>query len=760
MSEGFEPTAADLRAWSQRGERAEKRWRNWREEYSIYRSLYANDVTMWNLVAPGMRAVAPGRVPTQSIVRNGVGENVWTDVRDLVFKNPAFSASPEASVIEVRGQLVDGNMAAYAQAETVSYFFRRMNITETLTSVVEDGKLANMGCMKLIFRDGGDAEETVVWPESSGESWEKGGGRKLGVRGPAISLTGVNYPVYVWVDVDDVTFDPDACLRGQVNWVRHRLKKPLSQMRLEQIDDPSGEIDPDSGEIRKIPKYRNLDKVKPNYRWYEQSRLMNGRGDPSNDAWANTDYDPDDYLVFDEYEIRIPAHSEEIRRQNGGKVPKTVDGFVRYLLCITDIGPDGKMDGPVCIRWQKQPVDIGNFAVRFWQPRKKSGSLVGYSAVRNAYEANIAENYWWSYITQRQSRQKGVRLADGNIVDPVELKKAEQAEFEDTVIAHPAAGKTLADAFTHVPTVPMDPAVFSLAQNMRAISDQGYGLGPNQRGVYSGSGASATESQIIATSVNQQREYEQETLKEFMEMNARDYNFALRAILPEEGMFEIPGTNGAFLHFDRRALELACSFQLHYGSMIREDDPVKRKELENFQIMVSRTPPNLWRTMLPLWRYAATTYSPGMMAAYREFERGFLAGQRNDTQPDLEHLRMREGFWVEPDPNEDFVTNIPLHQKMLAQITDDPSGEWRGWLAQTAEGGATPMQLLTRHIEVSQRMAMDKGLGPALGLSGDRAGSARKDRGSGVASGRTSQGVGNAGELAAGAKNVSEGLSS
>mgnify|MGYP001563850581 CR=1 FL=1 len=77
---------------------------------------------------------------------------------------------------------------------------------------------------------------------------------------------------------------------------------------------------------------------------------------------------------------------------------------------------------------------------------------------------------------------------------------------------------------------------------------------------------------------------------------------------------------------------------------------------------------------------------------------------------------------------------------------------FKGW--QTPVNNQIPRKLLAYYLQKASNMAIEKGMGPALGLSPDEAGSQRKERGSDQESGRLSQAPPEQGAVESGANSV------
>ncbi len=719
MSDELTLSDGDLAGFLSDVQRSEKRAASWRREYRLYQSLGANGFQAYNSIAPGGdQTGVVGRSMTSTVVRNAIGQNVEMKKRRLAFKNPKMTGAPLLSSIEVDGVMVDGNVAAYTQGELVTYAWKTGGFTDELTLGIDDACYANSCWMKMCSVEGADAPETRVWPYVDGK-----GGKKVGAKAP-VSLANYRFPVWVHCDIDDVITDPDVKGKRQGNWVAHRIRKPLSQMRTQMDGDEK--------------RYKNLEGLSGNLKVYRDEANAGERtGDPRNWEEEGLKWEgSDDDLVYYEMHRRIPCDSELARKMNGGETPKTSDGHFYFMVCFVEEKGQSKT-GITCIRKKVYPADVGGFLMREWKPMLTPRSSKGWSNIRNYYEASALENYWMSYVTHWLANVKPQKVVDSTMMDPADFQKMNQHSFWAAVLATPSSGRSAREAVTITDFHAPPPEAFSMAQIMRSVGEEAAGSNANQRGAYSGSDASATEAEIVQRNANEQVEYEVESLKAYVESMAQATIMLLDAMLPD-GEFEIPGSDGAFHRFDRVVLKLACAFALSYQSMIREDDPVKAKGVQNFMMQVGGTPPNLWAAFRPLWRYQATSFSPGLLSAYREFEK-IAFGEQASPSPDAIHLKLREGVMIEPDPNQDFVTTIPQHEKMLAQITTDPS--WAGWMEPAGESGQIPMKLLAYYIKLAKDIASKKGLGPMLGLTGDQAGAPRKDRGSGAGSGRVSQGV-------------------
>jgi hypothetical protein len=146
---------------------------------------------------------------------------------------------------------------------------------------------------------------------------------------------------------------------------------------------------------------------------------------------------------------------------------------------------------------------------------------------------------------------------------------------------------------------------------------------------------------------------------------------------------------------------------------------------------------------MPMWEVQAMAFTPAVYAAFRKFVKNAFT-QKPDTDPNREHLLMAAGIPVEPDQNENFVETIPQHKKMLDEVVNDQSPLFEQWNKPIQSdnpktNGKTPRTLLAMHWKRSADMAIERGMGPALGLMGDQGGMQRKQRGSGPESGRQSQ---------------------
>lgn len=747
MPSSFKLDQDSIKGFSERIERSEKRFLAWRQEARLFRGLFVNDYYSWSSIAPGGNP-APnyGRSKPTTVCRNSIGSNVMSDMRRLTFRNIRLTASPLVSKIEHNGQLVDGATAAYSQGEALTYGFREINFTTALASIIEDGLIANEGWAKIVTRDGADAAETPVWVDpDSGEKDQAGKRSKIKPQGPCNSLANFRFPGVIWCDVEDVIVDPDAVTWEQINWIAHRVKKPLSNMRTQMIDDPNGEIDPLTGVIKKVKKYKNLENLNGNFNYYQErmSRGNAGEADTRNDA-SYTDMPATDYLVYYEVHCRFPADSKIILDANGGVAPKTIDGFVYYMLDLVEVTPGVNGEDATEIRWQEYPVDLGGYALIRWQPRIISGSQKGFSNIRDYYEASALENYWASYLTHYLAAVKPTKIADKSSFagDEKAMKQVQEMGHFGTIMVDVTGNKTIRDSIYTTEFPPPPQEVFAMYSTMRKLADEGSGRSANQMGSYSGNDPSAKEVGVVQQNATEQNEYYVESLKTFVGQVAKPWLRALAAMLPENGRSEIPGSDGTgFVQFDNAVFGLLCAFQVDPASEVRDDNPVKAEQVMKLMIQIAQTPPNLWQPFMPLWEYQATTFSPALLGAFRKFRDVVMKGPGNT--PDALHLLLREGIWVEPDPNQDFVKNLPEHQKMLATVTTDPRfADWNEPVQSEVpqQNGQVPRQLLAKYIAISEKIATDKGMAPLLGLSGDKAGAARKERGSGPDSGRMPQG--------------------
>lgn len=759
----FTPTAADLQRFQSLIERSERRFHAWRVEYRMYEALYSNSDGAWNEVAPGGGAGNYGvRDGATTVVRNTVGLNVLTDIRRLSVKDAKFSAVPLVSTIqrdtEAGPVTVEGTTAAYAQSEIITYGFKMIGFEDTLPLILENAKIANEGWRKIVSASGPDAPATAVWvgAEEDGDvEMDLDGAatsrKKIKPHSPCNSLATGPFPGIIWCDVEDIVTDPDAITKDQINVIFHRILASLSDMKTMREDDPDGEIDPLTGNIKRVPKYRNLDKVEPNFQNYRNMTSDRAKqGDIRNDRRLQTnETGPMDGLVYYEAHIRLPADSEAVMKGDGGEIPKTIDGFCYYILSFVE-GGEGE-NGPTMIRWQKYPEDLGGFALDCWKPRQKAGSQKGFSDIRNYYESNALENYFMSWLVHYHAKMKPEKIVDSTGIDPKSLEALQRGGMWDSIMYTPVGGKTARDCIYITEYHDPPASVFSVITQMRQIGMESSGRSPNQLGQYSGGEHSATETEVVQQTTSDQIAFEMESLKRFIDKTAHQWFRLFKSTLPANGRFEIPGSNGGFVTLDRMQLDLECAYSMEYTSFPQSLDPIETKQLQDFMTMVMQTPPQLWPVMRPWWKLMSTRFSPAAMSTFKEFEKIAFASEKKSWDPDIEHLAMREGIPVQPADDEDFTQTIPAHEKMLQQITSSP--EWQGWNV-PLPSGAVPVKLLIQHIALSKKVAEAKGFGPALGLTG---GAAARQKGSGAKAGRTSQdaeGMPNPGEVMSGAANL------
>lgn len=751
MASKFKPSAADLKGFVASVERAEKKNKHWRAEYRTYQGLFVNDPTTLNRESPGGNQ-ALGANETTTVVRNGVSVNVVADMRRLSIKDARFGAVPMESLIMRDTRFgpvaVDGTSAAEAQSEVLTHMFRDGQFTEQFTPVLEDAKIANKGWMKLVTPDTADAPETQVWVESCDEYEDDTQSKKIKPRKPVNSLANARFPGLIWVNVDDVIPDADAVMRNELNSITHRLMKPLENMKSAEVEDYTLEIDPKDGKLKrkpvldeqgepvKRPKYQNLDGLEGNYQYYLDKRdgYSRKKGDIRNENLdSTTDKDPKDYLVFFERNQKFPADSGVIRKEFGG-VPKTIDGFVYAWVVYVENTKEGVDDGPTLIRFDWYPVDLGGFALDYLQLRPKAGSANGFSDIRNYYQAVALENYWNSYDTLWYAAVKPEKIWNKNLVDPEMIKSIQQGGHYDNVMADVPNGQSTRDACYITEFSDRPQGVDMLKGRMREIQDEASGRSANQR-LQGNNQQSATQSSLIQQNADDQLAFDVETVKSFVERLAQKRMRLFIAGLPDNGRFEVPGSDGGFVQMDRMQLDIACFYRLDYASFAQAYNPIVNRQVQEFLMGVTQTPPQLWDKMRPFWKFQASQFPPAALSAFREFEK-IAFGTKPTTDPDQEQALMREGVPVEPDPNENFIDTIPKHQKMLQEITSNPM--FSGW-NEPAKTGKVPRALLSAHYAKSVTLAEARGMGPALGLSGDMAGAQRKERGSGPGAGRISQ---------------------
>jgi hypothetical protein len=759
MGTKFEPNEADLRETVRALERAEKKWKSWLDEGERYNGLYVNDIETANRVAPGGDAENAGRANTAAIVRNGIGFAVRAAIRRKSIKYPKIEAEPLDSAIMKKMPdgseiIIEGSYAAYAQAECATYIVKKIRLSEEMIPVLEQGETYHEGWLKLVHPSGGDAPETQAWVYEGEESESETSIRKIRTHRPVSSLANFRYGAAVFVSCEDVIPDADAKRPSEINRITHRCVKPLSQMRDAEIEDYEVYIN-ESGRlasravldeegnpvIRK--KYRNLENMKGNYSAYLSNRASRGGKKPYRDGDIRnehdeemTGFDPQDGLVFFEENGRFPADSKVVIDEFGG-VPRTYDGFVYFLKVYVE-NTDGDSDeAPTLIRFDWYPADIGGFYLKRYDPFPKAGSLRSSSWIRDAYEAQAMETYWDSWLAAWYAAYKPVTLWNKSVVDEKTVVSIQNGEHFDNIIVDVPVGQDLKNArlITNFQEAPQ--GVSMLQMRMRAVQDEASGASANQR-LQSSGDIPATQSNIISENANEQLGFDIERVKDFAEDVVRGLIRMFRASLPETGLYQIPGTDGAHIVFDASVLELDCEFKFTYTSWQQGGNPVETKQLADLTNKIANTPPQMIPVMAPLWEVEAARYTPAVMAAFRKSMKAAMTPQ-NSTDPNREHILMREGQFIDPDPMENFVITYPQHQKMLQEVMNPQSPIFEGWNTPVGKIGKTPREALSYHVEKSAQFAEARGMGPALGLTGDKAGLPRKERGSGILSGRMGQ---------------------
>lgn len=746
----FKPNPDEIKSWCSRLERSEKKFELWREEGRKYNKMYD--------CVPGDIYTTEARDETQIVYRNGVFFNVSRDVQRMSVKDGVFQASPEISMISVDGPegpvTVEGTEAAYVQSEILTYGFRKINFEETLPLVLEQAGIWNKGYAKLTTWNGAAASETEVWVSPEDGDDDKMA-KRIRPRQPTNSMAGGRFPGIEWCDVEDVITDADALTKSQRSYICHRFSKPLKNMKSAECPDYDLEIGPEgtlvykpkldeAGEPVMVPMYENLEGLKGNLAFYIERRKKGmGSGDVRNEDF-NTDEEVSEYIVVNEINGRFPANSEMVKKEFGG-VPKTIDGYVYYFCNIVEQTDEnsGGQDGPVCIRWKWYPVDIGGFAIKEITPMPKAASQKGFSRVRNYWEAMMWENYWDSYDQRYHEAMIPQTFADENVINAETVKKSrQQGGMWSWIFGKLAGNKSMRDAIHTTQFEERAPVIDSIKMRMRSIQDEGAGQSANQR--LQTNSASATQSSIVQENAGDLAQFGIEIVKKFVEELAEGWMLLFAATLPPSGRFELPGYEGDFVQLDASMLRLACSYKLSYLSFPQSTNPVEVKQFQEFMMGVVQTPPNLWPMMRPLWKLQASKFSPAARSAYTDFEKEAF-GKKSPADPDIIFQLLREG--LEPpqiDESQDFVQNIPKLKDMLKRVDEDD--QFAGW-NQPLEGqhippkqqGKIPRTLLVRYIHRCEQIAVKKGLGPALGISGDKAGQSRKARGGGQAAGQFNQ---------------------
>lgn len=781
------PNDEDMRQTVNSIERSERKFKPWRDETEFFNGLYVNDFYTYNEASPGGEIGGIGRGVTTTVVRNGVYFSVNAAIRRKQIKNPVFEAEPQISMIQLDGPdgqpvEVESSYAAYAQGECATYMARTMKLSDQMIPVLEENEIGNEAWLKIVSWDGADAPETMAWvidPSGDGED-DQTSNRKLKARRPVNSLANARFPGAIFVSNADVICDADAVMASEFTRITHRIVKPLSQMKTAEVTDygfeqdqrtgnykyvPVMETDPETGEQKpkRRKKYMNLDGLVGNYEFYIEKRLagmkQDKKGDIRNAVMGLTEHDPKDYLVFFEESFKVPADSGMVE-SHFGFVPKTIDGFCYGWKTYVEQTGANKDEAPTLIRFDFYPVDLGGFCLKRLQGRPKANSQKGFSWIRNAFEAQALENYWDSYDTDWYSAVKPVNVWDRNKVDPALINSVTQTgEHLSNVLADIPAGGSLRDVMFTTQFQDSPQGVSVMKMRMRSIQDEASGASANQR-LQSSGDVSATQSSLISQSADDQTAFDIEIVKAFVEDVVLAQMRVFIASLPPSGRFEIPGSDGAFVLFDRMQLDLSCVYRLTYTSFNQAPNPVQNKQLGELTNKIINTPPQLWEKMMPFWEIEAAQFTPAVMSAFRKFQKGL--GDKPDTDPMKEHVLMGVGIAVEPDPNENFIETVPKHKKMLQEVTSNPMfAQWNEPVKSKnpKQNGQVPRTLLAIHYKKSCNLAIAKGLGPALGLQPDQAGSQSKGgpgnaRGSAQDSGRTTQQPPESGAVEAGANSV------
>lgn len=760
---GFEPTPDELKGMLAQTQRATERWQKWTDEGRLHVRLYRNELAAWNEIAPGGSITAGATVqPSTTVIRNVIGANVRTDIQKQTFKHPKFNCTPLVSEFYkmVNGQVVpvDTQLAAEAKKECLNYGFKRIKFRDKLRMVLEDAKLAGEGWVMCTSSGGFDLSESALWPENDGDGPADAKSR-IKPRVQATSLAQKGMPDAAWISWEDVTFDPDALLDGQANWVQHKIKKPLSHMKSARDE----EIDPATGEIRLVPRYKNLDKLEGAMQAVsEEEREKQYQPE---DLLSNLP--PEEYVWYYERHMRFPANSEAVRKQNGDKIPQTKDGWVKYICAFAEL--PGSNGDAVLLRWKPYDVDTRGFALKrvvfFRYNRQARGS----SIIRDYREAVGMENYfmsmWATWIATNFPRL----IADENKVKRDDVENAQKAGINAWVFVKGLmGGATLTDAVVTTPTTPIPQELPMMVQTFRSSHGEDSGRSANQRGQVAGV-RTAEEVKTVAAAASEMMADEIEQIKEFVEDVAETWMDFFVAELPADGKFEVPNGTGGFLTFNRELLDVPSVFDLDYTSMMREDSELKKKQMTEFIAMLSKIPPQAIDQFDPFIRRLAIAFGPDFESAYTEFKKA--RETKDPAAPDLEHGMIREGQWVEPSNDEDFTKTIPEHLKHLETVLTDPAYiQWRkpqvAPVVPNVAGlnGRTfvPFEDLIRHIQISRKYGEKKGqLLPQAGGGGagvptpPGAQVSANDRGRGMMSGSAGQmAMPDLGEMEAGAMNV------
>ena len=745
----FKPDAVSLKGWLARIDRSEKRWEAWREEGKLHVSLYRGERQAWARIAPGGGITGGLQSPATAVVRNAIGQNVRTDIRKQVFKHPKFNCSPLVSEFykQVDGKVipVDPQLAAEAQKECLNYGFHRIKFRDTLRMVLEDTKLVGEGWVMTTSSTGFDVSEASIEPEGEETTDAQKARVKAKVQSTAVAMKSM--PGVAWISWEDVAFDPDALLDGEMNWVAHKLKKPLSAMKA-QMDE---EVQPD-GTVKEVPRYTNLDKLEAALGAETQAEREK-RYHPED---LVSDLPPEEYVWYWEVHRRIPANSKVMRDQNDGKVPKTEDGFVKYIMCIAETpGAGGE---PILLRWKPYDVDVKGFAMKRLVFFRYNRQARGSSIIRDYRDACANENYYMSMWATWTATNFPQVIADETIVKVEDVEKAKNAGINAWVFIRGTGGRDLKTAVTVTPTTPVPQELPALVQTFRSTGDEGSGRSANQRGQVAGV-RTAREVDEVAASAGEMLADEVEQIKEFCEAVACDWMKFFIAELADSGVFEVPNGTGGFLKFNRELLDVPALFELDYTSMMREDSEVKKKQMTEFIALLSKIPPQMVEMFDPFIRRLAIAFGPDFEAAYTEFKK--KSQKKDPADPDVEHLLIREGQWVEPAEDEDFTKTIPAHKEHLASVLTDPTmAMWKK--PQVASDGReyVPFELLSQHIQMSIKYAEKNGqLMPGMSGGGSpgmpQGQTSANDRGRGMMSGSAGQqALPDAGEIAAGAANV------